>query len=116
LSLESKKAYDYVVETFDRVLVGEIEPEDLIVSKVLRRPVSECKSVFPRVAAVIQLVQKGKKVKSGTMLSMTATAAIFIYGVSRTRNLFGAESFVAQIASGSNPINIKSLGTYTQMG
>jgi DNA polymerase elongation subunit (family B) len=60
-----QKAYDYVVETCDRVLTGEIEPEDLAVSKVLRKPVSKYKSIFPHVAAAIQLVQKGKKVKTG---------------------------------------------------
>jgi DNA polymerase elongation subunit (family B) len=48
-----KKACDYVVQTCDRVLAGEIEPEDLVVSKILRKPISEYNSVFPHVAAAI---------------------------------------------------------------
>ncbi len=76
-----KKACDYVVEACDRIAGGEIELEKLVVSKLLRKPVTEYKSLFPHVVAAIQMMQKGKKLKSREKID-------FLYVNAANRNPF----------------------------
>lgn len=46
-------------------MVGEVPIEELIVSKILQKPLARYKSVFPHVSAAIQLASRGRKVKEG---------------------------------------------------
>ena len=41
--------------TIDKIMTGEIETEDLVISKQLRMDITKYKSIFPHVAAAIQL-------------------------------------------------------------
>lgn len=63
-----KKAQDYVVEIYEEIMNGKIDPEKLVISKVLRKPVDEYQSMFPHVVAAIQMMQKGKKLKPGEII------------------------------------------------
>jgi DNA polymerase-2 len=60
-----EKALRLVAETIDKLMVGELPMEELIVSKILQKPVARYKSVFPHVSAAIQLASRGRKVKEG---------------------------------------------------
>jgi len=60
-----KKAYNHVVETCNKVIQGKVSANSLIISKTLKKPVIEYKSILPHVAAAIQMRQKGKKMQSG---------------------------------------------------
>ena len=44
-----------ITKTIDKVMTGEIELQDLIISKQLRMNINNYKSIFPHVAAAIQL-------------------------------------------------------------
>ena len=44
-----------VTKTIDKVMMGEIDPTDLIISKQLRIDITKYRSIFPHVAAAIQL-------------------------------------------------------------
>ena len=50
-----------VTKTIDRVMTGEIEPADLIISKQLRMDITKYRSLFPHVAAAIQLSKANGK-------------------------------------------------------
>lgn len=60
-----EKALRLVAETIDKLMVGEVPIEELIVSKILQKPLARYKSVFPHVSAAIQLASRGRKVKEG---------------------------------------------------
>jgi DNA polymerase-2 len=60
-----KKAVDYVIQTSEKVREGKINIEQLVISKILRKPVNEYRSLFPHVIAAIQEAQKGKKHRIG---------------------------------------------------
>ena len=50
-----------VTQTIDKIMTGErIEQRDLVISKLLRNGVGNYKSIFPHVAAAIQLSSLGK--------------------------------------------------------
>jgi len=55
-----RKAVDYVIKTCEVVREGKINLEQLIISKVLRKPVNEYRSLFPHVIAAMQEAQRGK--------------------------------------------------------
>jgi len=76
-----KKAYDYAVKICDEIMEGKVKPERLVVSKVLRKPVNEYRSMFPHVVAAMQMVQKGKRMRRGEMID-------FIYVNASHRNPF----------------------------
>jgi DNA polymerase elongation subunit (family B) len=50
---------EVVTEAIDDLMKGRVPPEDLVVSKILRKPVSQYKSMFPHVSAAIQLIGRG---------------------------------------------------------
>ena len=62
-----------VTEEIDRVMTGELTKEDLMVSKILRKPLSEYNSLFPHVTAGLQLASRGKLVRSGDTIDFIYT-------------------------------------------
>ena len=44
-----------VTKTIDKIMTGEIQTKDLIISKQLRMDITRYKNIFPHVAAAIQL-------------------------------------------------------------
>ncbi|MCP8308407.1 MAG: hypothetical protein H3Z54_06895 [archaeon] len=63
-----ERALRLVTEAIDKVMLGEVPIEELIISKILRRPIAKYRSIFPHVSAAIQLASKGKKVKEGEFI------------------------------------------------
>jgi DNA polymerase elongation subunit (family B) len=49
-----------VTKTIDKVMTGEIEVQDLVVSKLLRQDINKYSTLFPHVSAAIQLRKAGK--------------------------------------------------------
>jgi DNA polymerase elongation subunit (family B) len=60
-----KRALQLVTESIDRLMAGEVPIEELIVSKILRKPLAQYESILPHVSAAMQLAGKGKEVKGG---------------------------------------------------
>ena len=60
-----EKAKGYVIQTCEEIREGRVDLEQLIISKILRKPVKEYRSMFPHVTAAIQMIQKGKKLRTG---------------------------------------------------
>ena len=54
-----------VTKTIDKIMTGEMSLEELVISKTLRNSVDKYRSIFPHVAAAIQLASRGKQVKAG---------------------------------------------------
>jgi DNA polymerase elongation subunit (family B) len=50
-----------VTKTIDKIMTGEIETEDLVISKQLRMNITKYKNIFPHVAAAIQLSNNNGK-------------------------------------------------------
>ncbi|MFQ5710976.1 MAG: DNA polymerase domain-containing protein [Candidatus Geothermarchaeales archaeon] len=63
------KGYDqalrYVHETLEKLMNREVPPEQLVVSKVLRKPLGKYRTTPPHVSAATQLVGLGKELKAG---------------------------------------------------
>jgi DNA polymerase elongation subunit (family B) len=53
-----------VTKTIDKIMTGEIDPADLIISKQLRMDITKYRSLFPHVAAAIQLSKTNGKTPS----------------------------------------------------
>lgn len=53
-----------VTKTIDNVMTGEVDPADLIISKQLRMDITKYRSLFPHVAAAIQLSRTNGKAPS----------------------------------------------------
>jgi DNA polymerase elongation subunit (family B) len=53
-----------VTKTIDKIMTGEIDPADLIISKQLRMDITKYRSLFPHVAAAIQLSKANGKAPS----------------------------------------------------
>ena len=49
-------------------MTGEIDPTDLIISKQLRIDITKYRSIFPHVAAAIQLRANGKPPSKGDII------------------------------------------------
>ncbi len=60
-----KRAVDFVVEVVDRIMDKTIPLEELVVSKQLRKPLSEYTHLAPHVSAAVSLAQQGLAVKKG---------------------------------------------------
>jgi len=54
-----------VTRTIDKVMTGEIEMQDLVVSKLLRQDIDKYRSLFPHVSASIRLKEAGKSLVRG---------------------------------------------------
>lgn len=53
-----------ITKTIDKIMTGEIDPADLIISKQLRMDITKYRSLFPHVAAAIQLSKTNGKAPS----------------------------------------------------
>lgn len=74
-----KRAVDFVVEVVDRIMDKKIPLEELVVSKLLRKPLSEYTRLFPHVSAAVSLAQQGLAVRQGDRID-------FLYVNARHRN------------------------------
>jgi len=73
------KGYDnallLVTKTIDKVMTGEIEVQDLVVSKLLRQDINKYGSLFPHVSAAIRLREAGKSLVHGENIQYVYTNA-----------------------------------------
>jgi DNA polymerase elongation subunit (family B) len=60
MSIGYEKALLLVTKTIDRIMTGDIQLQDLVVSKLLGQGLEKYKSLFPHVSAAIQLSKTGK--------------------------------------------------------
>jgi DNA polymerase elongation subunit (family B) len=54
-----------VTRTIDKVMTGEIQTQDLVVTKILGQNIDKYKSLFPHVSAAILLANKGRAMMPG---------------------------------------------------
>ena len=59
--------------TIDKIMTGEIETGDLVISKQLRMDITKYKSIFPHVAAALQLTNNGKQPAKGDIIQYIYT-------------------------------------------
>jgi len=64
-----------ITKTIDRVVTGEVQLQDLVVSKFLRQDLDKYRSLFPHVAAAIQLGKSGKSSVRGDSIQYIHTNA-----------------------------------------
>ncbi|MGB6591892.1 MAG: DNA polymerase domain-containing protein [Candidatus Nitrosopolaris sp.] len=64
-----------VTKTIDKVMTGELELKDLIVSKILRQDLYKYKSLFPHVSAALQLTEAGVPLTRGETIQYIYTDA-----------------------------------------
>jgi DNA polymerase elongation subunit (family B) len=64
-----------ITKTIDKVMTGEIQIEDLVISKLLRQGLDKYRSLFPHVAAAIQLGKAGKSSVKGDSIQYIYTDA-----------------------------------------
>jgi DNA polymerase elongation subunit (family B) len=62
-----------VTKTIDKVMTGEIQIKDLVVSKQLRQDLTKYRSLFPHVSAALQLTEAGKSLGRGDMIQYIHT-------------------------------------------
>ncbi len=63
-----------VTKTIDKIMTGEIQTQDLIISKQLRMDLTKYKNIFPHVAAAIQLCNiSGKQASRGDIIQYVYT-------------------------------------------
>ena len=63
-----------VTKTIDKIMTGEIDPADLIISKQLRMDITKYRSLFPHVAAAILLSKtKGQAPRRGDIIEYVYT-------------------------------------------
>ena len=70
-----EKALQVVAEAVADLMNGEVQPEDLVVSKTIKKPIVCYKSTFPHVAAAIQLASRGVNVNPGEKVNFIYTDA-----------------------------------------
>ncbi len=64
-----------VTKTIVKVMTGEIQIKDLVVSKMLRQNLIKYRSLFPHVSAALQLTGAGKSVVRGDTIQYIYTDA-----------------------------------------
>ena len=64
-----------VTKTIDKVMTGEIQIKDLVVSKLLRLDLDKYKSLFPHVSATLQLTEAGRSLIRGDTIQYIYTDA-----------------------------------------
>ena len=69
------KALQLVTEAIDDLTKGKVPPEDLVVSKTLKKTVTQYRSVFPHVSAAIQLASRGRSIEPGERVNFIYTDA-----------------------------------------
>jgi DNA polymerase elongation subunit (family B) len=65
LSRGYENALLLVTRTIDKIMAGELELKDLIVSKILRQDLYKYRSLFPHVSAALQLTEAGVPLTRG---------------------------------------------------
>jgi DNA polymerase elongation subunit (family B) len=65
-----------VIKTIDKVMTGELELKDLIVSKILRQDLYNYRSLFPHVSAALQLTEAGVQLTRGDTIQYIYTDAV----------------------------------------
>ena len=69
------KGYDFITKTIDKVMTDEIQLQDLVISKFLGQHLDKYMSLFPHVAAAIQLGKAGKSSVGGDSIQYIYTEA-----------------------------------------
>jgi DNA polymerase elongation subunit (family B) len=64
-----------VTKTIDKVMTGDIQLKDLVVSKMLRQDLIKYRSLFPHVSAALQMTNAGKSLIRGDIIQYTYTDA-----------------------------------------
>jgi DNA polymerase elongation subunit (family B) len=64
-----------VTRTIDRVMTGELELEDLVVSKILRQDLYKYRSLFPHASAALRLTEAGVPLTRGDTIQYIYTDA-----------------------------------------
>ena len=64
-----------VTKTIDKVMTGEIQMKDLVLSKMLRQDLTKYRSLFPHVSAALQLTEAGKSLVRGDIIQYIYTDA-----------------------------------------
>ncbi len=75
LSKGFENALLLVTRTIDKVMTGEFELKDLVVSKMLRQDLTKYRSLFPHVSAALQLTDAGKSLIRGDIIQYIYTDA-----------------------------------------
>ena len=75
LSKGYENALLLVTKTIDKVMTGEIQLKDLVVSKMLRQDLTKYRSLFPHVSAALQLTEAGKSLVRGDIIQYIYTDA-----------------------------------------
>ena len=75
LSKGYENALLLVTRTIDKVMTGEIQMKDLVVSKMLRQDLTKYRSLFPHVSAALQLTEAGKSLVRGDIIQYIYTDA-----------------------------------------
>jgi DNA polymerase elongation subunit (family B) len=65
MNRQLKVAMQLTQETVEKVQAGDLPLSELSITKILRMPVEQYRSLFPHVVAAVQLKQNGKSVKPG---------------------------------------------------
>jgi DNA polymerase elongation subunit (family B) len=68
LSTGYENALLLVPKTIDKVMTGEIQLKDLVVSKLQRQDLTKYRSLFPHVSAALQLTEAGKSLVRGDII------------------------------------------------
>jgi DNA polymerase elongation subunit (family B) len=75
MSIGYENALLLVTKTIDKVMTGELELKDLIVSKILRHDLYKYRSLFPHVSAALQLTEAGVPLIRGDSIQYVYTDA-----------------------------------------
>jgi DNA polymerase elongation subunit (family B) len=70
-----RKALSYVSKTIDKLIDKKVPIDELVISKVLRKSLSEYKLMPPHVSAAINLAHVGKTVKKGDLIEFVVVNA-----------------------------------------
>jgi DNA polymerase elongation subunit (family B) len=79
-----ERATNLVTHGIDRVMTGELSAEDLMISKILRKPLKEYNSLFPHVTAGLQLAANGRLLRPGDTVDFIFKDADHINPLCRT--------------------------------
>ena len=75
LSIGYENALLLVTSTIDKIMTGEIQIKDLVVSKMLRQDLIRYRSLFPHVSSALQLTEAGKSMVRGDIIQYIYTDA-----------------------------------------
>ncbi len=75
LSMGCQNALLLVTRTIDKIMTGEIQHIDLVVSKLLRQDLNKYRNLFPHVSAALQLAEAGKSLARGDVIQYVYTDA-----------------------------------------